>query len=143
MILIYLLQLVVFSNSDVLGSAKGWAGAFKYNLNAKKIISDFFNRHDTLTLGVCNGCQLFIELGMINPDDKKKPKMEFNDSGKFECIFSSVQIKKSSSIMMKSLEGSVSLVFGLHMERESFLFHMKRKNMKSQVNIITKISFKS
>ena len=63
-----------FSNSDVLGSAKGWAGAFKYNSNAKKIITDFFNRHDTLTLGVCNGCQLFIELGMINPDHKKSQK---------------------------------------------------------------------
>ena len=105
-----------FSNSDVLGSAKGWAGAFKYNSNAKKIISDFFNRDDTLTLGVCNGCQLFIELGMINPDDREKPKMEFNNSGKFECIFSSIQIKNSSSIMMKSLEGSVLGIWSAHGE---------------------------
>ena len=105
-----------FSNSDVLGSAKGWAGAFKYNTNAKKIISDFFNRDDTLTLGVCNGCQLFIELGMINPDDEKKPKMEFNNSGKFECIFSSIQIKESSSIMMKSLEGSILGIWSAHGE---------------------------
>ena len=105
-----------FSNSDVLGSAKGWAGAFKYNSNAKKIISDFFNRDDTLTLGVCNGCQLFIELGMINPDDEKKPKMEFNNSGKFECIFSPVQIKESSSIMMKSLEGSILGIWSAHGE---------------------------
>ena len=105
-----------FSNSDVLGSAKGWAGAFKYNLNSKKIISDFFNRDDTLTLGVCNGCQLFIELGMINPDDEKKPKMEFNTSGKLECIFSPVQIKKSSSIMMKNLEGSILGIWSAHGE---------------------------
>ena len=105
-----------FSNSDVLGSAKGWAGAFKYNLNAKKIISDFFNRDDTLTLGVCNGCQLFIELGMINPNDEKKPKMEFNNSGKFECIFSPVKIKVSSSIMMKSLEGSILGIWSAHGE---------------------------
>ena len=73
MILIYSLRWW-FSNSDVLGSAKGWAGAFKYNSNAKKIISDFFNRDDTLTLGVCNGCQLFIELGMINLMMKKNLK---------------------------------------------------------------------
>ena len=105
-----------FSNSDVLGSAKGWAGAFKYNSNAKKIITDFFNRSDTLTLGVCNGCQLFIELGMINPHDEKKPKMEFNNSGKFECIFSPVRIKESSSIMMKKLEGTILGIWSAHGE---------------------------
>ena len=105
-----------FSNSDVLGSAKGWAGAFKYNSNAKKIITDFFKRSDTLTLGVCNGCQLFIELGMINPHDEKKPKMEFNNSGKFECIFSPVRIKESSSIMMKKLEGTILGIWSAHGE---------------------------
>ena len=105
-----------FSNSDVLGSAKGWAGAFKYNSNAKNIITDFFNRSDTLTLGVCNGCQLFIELGMINPHDEKKPKMEFNNSGKFECIFSPVRIKESSSIMMKKLEGTILGIWSAHGE---------------------------
>ena len=105
-----------FSNSDVLGSAKGWAGAFKYNSNAKKIITDFFNRSDTLTLGVCNGCQLFIELGMINPNDEKKPKMEFNNSGKFECIFSPIRIKESSSIMMKNLEGTILGIWSAHGE---------------------------
>tara|TARA_Y100000004_G_scaffold80215_1_gene90144 strand:- start:167 stop:1765 length:1599 start_codon:yes stop_codon:yes gene_type:complete len=105
-----------FSNSDVLGSAKGWAGAFKYNSNAKKIITDFFNRSDTMTLGVCNGCQLFIELGMINPHDEKKPKMEFNNSGKFECIFSPVRIKESSSIMMKKLEGTILGIWSAHGE---------------------------
>ena len=105
-----------FSNSDVLGSAKGWAGAFKYNSNAKKIITEFFNRSDTLTLGVCNGCQLFIELGMINPNDEKKPKMEFNNSGKFECIFSPVRIKESSSIMMKKLEGTILGIWSAHGE---------------------------
>jgi phosphoribosylformylglycinamidine synthase len=115
-----------FSNSDVLGSAKGWAGAFKYNPNAKKIISDFFNREDTLTLGVCNGCQLFIELGLINLDHKIKPKMEFNNSGKFECIFSPVQIKESSSIMMKDLEGSILGIWSAHGEGK-FSFPYKEK----------------
>ena len=123
----FLVSVGGFSNSDVLGSAKGWAGAFKYNLNAKKIITDFFNRGDTLTLGVCNGCQLFIELGMINSDDKKKPKMEFNDSGKFECIFSPVEIKKSSSIMMKSLEGSILGIWSAHGEGKfSFPYEEKK-----------------
>ena len=90
-----------FSNSDVLGSAKGWAGSFIYNKKAKQTLNDFFNRDDSMSLGVCNGCQLFIELGLINNDHDLKPKMEYNDSGKFECIFTSVKIQDSPSIMMK------------------------------------------
>ena len=58
-----------------------------------------------MSLGVCNGCQLFIELGLINNDHDIKPKMEHNDSGKFECIFTSLKIQESSSIMMKGMEG--------------------------------------
>ncbi|HKL36084.1 MAG TPA: phosphoribosylformylglycinamidine synthase, partial [Salegentibacter sp.] len=57
-----------FSNSDVLGSAKGWAGAFLYNEKAKTALDNFFSKKDTLSLGVCNGCQLFVELGLINPE---------------------------------------------------------------------------
>ncbi len=53
-----------FSNSDVLGSAKGWAGAFLYNPRAKLALDNFFARRDTLSLGVCNGCQVMIELGV-------------------------------------------------------------------------------
>ncbi len=69
-----------FSNSDVLGSAKGWAGAFLYNEKAKTALDNFFKREDTLSVGICNGCQLFVELGLINPDHEQKPKMLHNDS---------------------------------------------------------------
>ncbi len=55
-----------FSNSDVLGSAKGWAGAFLYNEKAKLALENFFKREDTLSVGICNGCQLFVELELIN-----------------------------------------------------------------------------
>ncbi|MBN2747047.1 MAG: phosphoribosylformylglycinamidine synthase [Bacteroidales bacterium] len=95
-----------FSNSDVLGSAKGWAGAFMYNPLAKKALSDFYQRADTMSLGVCNGCQLMVELGLINPDHEVKPKMEHNESHKFESSFLNVEVEESSSIMLKSLEGS-------------------------------------
>ena len=105
-----------FSNSDVLGSAKGWAGSFIFNHIAKKALENFFDRDDTLSLGVCNGCQLFIELGLINKDHSDKPKMLHNDSGKFECIFSSVEIKDSSSIMLKGMEGSKLGVWSAHGE---------------------------
>ena len=105
-----------FSNSDVLGSAKGWAGAFKYNKKAKKSLDNFFARPDTLSLGVCNGCQLFVELGLINPKHSAKPKMLHNKSGKFECVFSTVTISDSSSILLKGLEGSTLGVWSAHAE---------------------------
>lgn len=105
-----------FSNSDVLGSAKGWAGSFLYNENAKNALTNFFNREDTLSLGVCNGCQLFIELGLINPEDEQKPKMLHNDSHKFECNFTSVKIQKNNSVMLKNLAGTQLGIWAAHGE---------------------------
>ena len=105
-----------FSNSDVLGSAKGWAGAIKYNEKANKAITNFFNRPDTLSLGVCNGCQLFVELGLLTPDDDELPKMLHNDSGKFECHFTAVTIQASKSIMLQGLEGSTLGIWAAHGE---------------------------
>tara|TARA_B100000575_G_scaffold284701_1_gene279083 strand:+ start:3735 stop:7394 length:3660 start_codon:yes stop_codon:yes gene_type:complete len=105
-----------FSNSDVLGSAKGWAGSFNHNPKAKNAITNFFKRKDTISLGVCNGCQLFIELGLINKDHSLKPKMKHNDSNKFECIFSSIDIVESPSILLKGLEGTRLGVWSAHGE---------------------------
>ena len=105
-----------FSNSDVLGSAKGWAGSIKYNSKAQKAVTDFFNRPDTLSLGVCNGCQLFVELGLLTPTHDEKPKMLHNDSGKFECIFSAVDIQPSPSVMLKGMEGSRLGIWSAHGE---------------------------
>ena len=105
-----------FSNSDVLGSAKGWAGAFLYNEKAKLALDNFFKREDTLSLGVCNGCQLFIELGLINPDHEQKPKMLHNRSHKFECNFTSVEIQENNSVMLSSLAGSKLGIWSAHGE---------------------------
>jgi phosphoribosylformylglycinamidine synthase len=95
-----------FSNSDVLGSAKGWAGAFLYNPKAKEALDNFYARHDTMSLGVCNGCQVMIELGLVYPEHAHMPKMLHNASGKFESAFLNVDIRESRSIMLKSLAGS-------------------------------------
>ncbi len=100
-----------FSNSDVLGSAKGWAGAFLYNPKAKEALDRFYARKDTLSLGICNGCQLMIELGLIEDrgerrDEKERPRMLHNDSHKFESEFITVQIPKNKSVMFGSLSGS-------------------------------------
>lgn len=105
-----------FSNSDVLGSAKGWAGAIRYNPKAKAALEAFFNRPDTLSLGVCNGCQLFVELNLLYPEDSNPPKMGHNDSGKFECHFTGVEIHPSPSIMLKPLEGSTLGIWAAHGE---------------------------
>lgn len=96
-----------FSNSDVLGSAKGWAGSFLFNEKAKAALDGFYTREDTLSLGVCNGCQLMMELGLIYPElGENHPKMHHNSSGKFECGFVSVDIEETNSIMLKSMIGS-------------------------------------
>ena len=105
-----------FSNSDVLGSAKGWAGSFLYNEKAKKSLDTFFARKDTLSIGICNGCQLFVSLGLLTPEHKEKPKMLQNTSGKFECHFTAVDIHDSSSIMLKGLEGSRLGIWAAHGE---------------------------
>ena len=105
-----------FSNSDVLGSAKGWAGAFLYNEKAKLALENFFKREDTLSVGVCNGCQLFIELGLINPDHEQKPKMLHNESGKHESIFTSLTLQENSSVMLSTLAGSTLGVWVSHGE---------------------------
>ncbi len=105
-----------FSNSDVLGSAKGWAGAFLYNEKAKQALDRFYQRGDTLSLGVCNGCQLMVELGLIYPDDMHPPRMSWNDSHKYECSFVGLDILENHSVMLKSLAGSKLGIWVAHGE---------------------------
>lgn len=95
-----------FSNSDVLGSAKGWAGAFKFNEKARQALENFYKREDTLSVGFCNGCQLMVELGLIYPEHQEIPKMLHNDSHKLESGFVNVTIQPNDSVMLKSLAGS-------------------------------------
>lgn len=95
-----------FANSDVLNSAKGWAGAFLYNERAKEALDRFYAREDTLSLGVCNGCQLMVELGLITPDHEQKPRMLHNDSHKFESCFVNVEVQPTGSVLFDSMAGS-------------------------------------
>ena len=105
-----------FSNSDVLGSAKGWAGAFMFNEKAKTALDNFFKREDTLSLGICNGCQLFVELGLLYPGHEAMPKMVHNESHKHESSFTSVKIKENNSVMLQSLAGNTLGVWISHGE---------------------------
>ncbi len=105
-----------FSNSDVLGSAKGWAGAFLYNEKANTALQNFFKREDTLSVGICNGCQLFMELEVINPEHKVHGKLLHNTSHKHESGFTSVKIQENNSIMLSTLAGSTLGVWISHGE---------------------------
>ena len=95
-----------FSNSDVLGSAKGWAGALKYNEKARTSLENFFKRPDVLSIGICNGCQLFLELDLFNAPDGMPSRMTYNDSHKHESAFTSVTIAENNSVMLSSLAGT-------------------------------------
>lgn len=105
-----------FSNSDVLGSAKGWAGAFKFNEKAGIALENFYRRKNTLSIGICNGCQLMVELGLVYPEHKEMPRMLHNDSNKFESGFVNVTILPNNSVMLGSLAGCRLGVWIAHAE---------------------------
>ena len=125
-----------FSNSDVLGSAKGWAGAFKYNEKAKTALKNFFDRPDTLSVGICNGCQLWMELDLINPEHENHGKLTYNDSQKHESAFTSVTIQNNNSVMLSSLEGCTLGVWISHGEGK-----FKLPYEESKYNIVGKYAY--
>ena len=125
-----------FSNSDVLGSAKGWAGAIKYNEKANKAIKNFFKRENTLSVGICNGCQLFMELEEINPEHEIHGKMNYNDSHKHESAFTSVKIQENNSVMLSTLAGSTLGVWISHGEGKFNLPYTE-----DQYNIVAKYGY--
>ncbi|MDR0367920.1 MAG: phosphoribosylformylglycinamidine synthase [Bacteroidales bacterium] len=134
------IQMIVFpggfSHSDVLGSAKGWAGAFLFNENARNALQNFYKRENTLSLGVCNGCQLMTELGLIYPQHAVMPKMLHNDSHKFESAFVNVTILPNNSVMLSSLAGSRLGIWVAHGEGK---FHLPLS--EDQYNIPIKYSY--
>jgi phosphoribosylformylglycinamidine synthase len=125
-----------FSNSDVLGSAKGWAGAFMYNEKAKTALDNFFKRDDVLSVGICNGCQLFIELDLINPEHSEKSAMAHNTSQKHESGFTSVVIPENNSVMLSGLAGTQLGVWISHGEGK-FVLPMAEENY----NIVGKYGY--
>ena len=127
-----------FSNSDVLGSAKGWAGAFLYNPKAKEALDRFYARKDTLSLGICNGCQLMVELNLINPEHQQRTRMLHNDSHKFESAFLGLTIPENSSVMLGSLSGSKLGIWVAHGEGKFSL-----PEGEENYNIIAKYSYNS
>jgi phosphoribosylformylglycinamidine synthase len=116
-----------FSNSDVLGSAKGWAGAFRYNVKARIALDNFYKRTDTLSLGVCNGCQLMVELDLLYPHHKDKPKLLLNKSHKFESGFFEVKILKNNSVMLGNMTNMELGIWVAHGEGQFSLPYPEKK----------------
>ncbi len=127
-----------FSNSDVLGSAKGWAGAFLYNPKAKEALDRFYARKDTLSLGICNGCQLMVELNLINPEHQQRTRMSHNDSHKFESAFLGLTIPENNSVMLGSFSGSKLGIWVAHGEGKFSL-----PEGEENYHIIAKYSYNS
>ncbi|WP_452220479.1 phosphoribosylformylglycinamidine synthase [Lacinutrix salivirga] len=127
-----------FSNSDVLGSAKGWAGAIKYNDKANKVVKKFFERDDTLSVGICNGAQLWMELDLVNPEHEKHGKLTYNDSKKHESNFTSVTIEDNNSVMLSTLAGSTLGVWISHGEGKFTLPYSEDK-----YNIVAKYGYEA
>jgi len=127
-----------FSNSDVLGSAKGWAGTFMFNEKARQTLQNFYAREDTLSLGVCNGCQLMLELNLVYPDHTVRSKMEHNVSHKFESCFVSVDIPQNDSVMFSSLSGSRLGIWVAHGEGRFVL-----PEEETKYNIVAKYIYDS
>lgn len=127
-----------FSNSDVLGSAKGWAGAFLYNEKANTALKNFFKREDTLSVGICNGAQLWMELKLVNPEHEVHGKLTYNDSHKHESAFTSVKILENNSVMLSSLAGSTLGVWISHGEGK-----FKLPLSEDSYNIVAKYGYES
>jgi phosphoribosylformylglycinamidine synthase len=127
-----------FSNSDVLGSAKGWAGSIKYNEKANKVINNFFKREDTISVGICNGAQLWMELDLVNPEHEEHGKLTYNDSHKHESGFTSVKIQENNSVMLSTLAGCTLGVWISHGEGKFNLPYSEDK-----YNIVAKYGYDS
>jgi len=125
-----------FSNSDVLGSAKGWAGAFLYNPKAKEALDKFYAREDTLSLGICNGCQLMVELNLINPEHEHQTHMRPNNSKKFESNFLSIAIPENKSVMLGSLSNNKLGIWVAHGEGRFYL-----PEPEDHYNIVAKYNY--
>ncbi len=122
-----------FSYADVLDSAKGWAGTIRLNKRLYDEFQNFYNRSDTFSLGVCNGCQLMALLGWVpwqGIEDEFQPRFIHNKSGRFESRFSSVKIFESPSIMLNNMEGSVIGIWIAHGEG---LAHLPDKKVLDEI----------
>ena len=124
-----------FSYADVLDSAKGWAGVIRFNKKLYEQFQKFYNRTDTFSLGICNGCQLMALLGWVpwqGIAGKFQPRFIHNKSGRLESRFATVKILESPSVMLKGMEGSILGVWVNH--GEGFAHFPDEKTQKEVID---------
>ncbi|MBV5316268.1 MAG: phosphoribosylformylglycinamidine synthase [Desulfobulbaceae bacterium] len=122
-----------FSYADVPESAKGWAATILFNDQLKAKFQAFYDRPDTFTLGICNGCQLFGLMGWVpwqGIAPEQQPRFIHNLSGRFESRWTTVKVLQSRSIMLQGMEG---LVFGIHVDHGEGFLHFPDAAIREQV----------
>ncbi|KZN50562.1 phosphoribosylformylglycinamidine synthase [Pseudoalteromonas luteoviolacea CPMOR-2] len=95
-----------FSYGDVLGAGEGWAKSILFNDMARDQFQTFFERQDTFSLGVCNGCQMLSTLKELIPGTEHWPRFVTNKSERFEARFSLVEVQESPSVFFQGMAGS-------------------------------------
>ena len=122
-----------FSYADVPESAKGWAATILFNERLRSMFDAFYNRPDTFSLGICNGCQLFGLLGWIPWQGlaaQAQPRFIHNRSGRFESRWVTVKVMESPAIM---LAGMSQLVFGIHVDHGEGQLHFPERDIRQQI----------
>ncbi len=105
-----------FSYGDVLGAGEGWAKSILFNSKARDVFESYFNRDDTFSLGVCNGCQMMANLKSLIPGAQQWPHFVRNNSEQFEGRFSLVEVMESASVLMQGMAGSYMPIAVAHGE---------------------------
>jgi phosphoribosylformylglycinamidine synthase len=127
-----------FSFMDVFDSAKGWAGTIRFNSKLRGMFDQFYDREDTFTLGVCNGCQLFALLGWVpwkGLDETIQPRFIHNLSERFESRWIQVIIQQSPSVLLAGMEGSTLGVHIAHGEGRLHFPDMQTLNAVQEKNL--------
>ncbi len=122
-----------FSYADVPESAKGWAATILFNERLQAMFKAFYNRPDTFTLGICNGCQLFGLLGWVPGQElsaERQPRFVRNNSGRFESRWTTVKVQKSKAMMLQGMEG---MVFGIHVDHGEGRLHFPDQSIMDEV----------
>jgi phosphoribosylformylglycinamidine synthase len=126
-----------FSFGDVLGAGQGWAESILLNSKARDEFEAFFKREDTLSLGVCNGCQMMSHIKEIIPGTELWPQFIKNESEQFEARFVSVELQKNNSPFFNEMEGSVLPIAVAHGEgRVNFINNNDIESIQAN-NLVT------
>ena len=108
-----------FSYGDVLGAGEGWAKSILFNAQARDQFAAFFNRNDTFSLGVCNGCQMLSNLKSLIPGTENWPHFVTNVSERFEARVAMVEVMESNSVLLQGMKGSMMPIAVSHGEGQA------------------------